>query len=227
VSAVVAGALPYWCTVIPMYAPVLFSHSSRRLFLKNYAFGVSRSLLCQQEAKIAIAPLRKHMAELRNRAVELVGDAISGGASDPLAIQRQASVLYSMEEAIKSRITVKFEAHDWRERSLESVKAVVHRDSLLSDAAFLMDKFSRASCLQKRRLEVRFEGESGFDAASGDEAGVTRGFYADVAEALINCDHVAGIHFGLTFTKEECALTSCLHDEHLIPATRRTRVPLW
>jgi hypothetical protein len=39
--------------------------------------------------------------------------------------------------------------------------------------------------LHKRRLEVRFEGESGFVAASGDEAGITRGLYADIAEALL------------------------------------------
>ena len=95
--------------------------------------------------------------------------------------------------------------------SLESVKAVVCRDSLLSDAAFVMDKYSTASCLRERRLEVRFEGESGFDAASGDEAGVTRGFYADVAEALLSCDHVARIHLVSTLPNEECMPKSYLH----------------
>lgn len=224
---VVAGALPEWCTVMPMYAPVLFSHISRRLFLNRYAFGVSRSLLRQQEAKVAVAPLRQRMAALRGRAVELVGEAFSGGASDPMALQLQADELYGMEEALKSRVTAAFRKQKWRERSLESVKAVVHRDSLLSDAAFVMGRYSTASRLKKRRLEVRFEGESGFDAASGDEAGVTRGFYADVAEALLSCDHIAGIHLVSTFPKKECALNSYLHEEKLFLGTKRTRVPLW
>jgi hypothetical protein len=39
---------------------------------------------------------------------------------------------------------------------------------------------------------VRFEGESGFDAASVDETGATREFYADVVEALLSCYHIAG-----------------------------------
>jgi len=225
--AVVAGALPEWCTVMPMYAPVLFSHISRRLFLNRYAFGVSRSLLRQQEAKVAVAHLRQRMSALRGRAVELVGEAFSGGASDPMALQLQADELYGMEEALKSRVTAAFRAQKWRERSLESVKAVVRRDSLLSDAAFVMDKYSTASCLRKRRLEVRFEGESGFDAASGDEAGVTRGFYADVAEALLSCDHVAGIHLISTFPKEECTPKSYLHGEQMFSGSKRTKVPLW
>ena len=85
-----------------------------------------------------------------------------------------------------------------------------------------MDKYSTASCLRKRRLEVRFEGESGFDAASGDE-----GFYADVAEALLSCDHVAGIHLVSTFPKEECMPKSYLHGEEMSSGSKRTRVPLW
>ena len=103
----------------------------------------------------------------------------------------------------------------------------MHRDSLLSDAVFLMVRYSAASRLRKRRLEVRFEGESGFDAASEDEAVVTIGFYADVAEASLSCDYVAGIRLVSTFTKEECAQTSCLNDEYLFPTTKQTRVPLW
>ena len=85
--AVVAGALPEWCTVMPMYAPVLFSHISRRLFLNRYAFGVSRSLLRQQEAKVDVAHLRQRMSALRGRAIELVGEAFLSGASDPMALQ--------------------------------------------------------------------------------------------------------------------------------------------
>ena len=54
--------------------------------------------------------------------------------------------------------------------------------------------FSNNSSVCRRRLEVRFEGESGLDAASGDEAGVTRGFYADVAETLLSVEHVAGVY---------------------------------
>jgi hypothetical protein len=62
----------------------------------------------------------------------------------------------------------------------------------------IMDQYSKDPQLNRRRLEVRFDGESGFDAASGDEAGVTRGFYADVAEALLSCDLVAGVMHSLT-----------------------------
>lgn len=40
---------------------------------------------------------------------------------------------------------------------------------------------------------VRFEGDSGFDTASVHEAVVTREFYADVAEALLSCYHIAGV----------------------------------
>ena len=53
-----------------------------------------------------------------------------------------------------------------------------------------MERYTFDKMLLQRRLEVRFEGESGFDAASGDEAGVTRGFYADVAEVFLSCEHI-------------------------------------
>jgi hypothetical protein len=79
--------------------------------------------------------------------------------------------------------------------ALNTAKAVVHRDLLISDAMSVMEQYSNDPRLNRRRLEVRFDGESGFDAASGDEAGVTRGFYADVAEALLSCDVVAGVCF--------------------------------
>jgi hypothetical protein len=38
----------------------------------------------------------------------------------------------------------------------------------------------------RRRLEIQFAGESGFDASSGAQAGVTRGFYADVVGEMMN-----------------------------------------
>jgi len=217
---VCSGGLPDWCTVMPTYTPVLFSHTSRRLFLNRYAFGVSRSLLRQQESKVAVQELRQRMAALRGRAVELVGEAFSGEASDPMALQLQADELYGMEEALQSRVAAAFSSQKWQERSLESVKAVVHRDSLLIDSILVMGNYSTASHMKNRRLEVRFEGESGFDAASGDKAGVTRGFYADVAELLLSCDNVAGINSIST-------LKNCLHRKGLFFDAKKVKVPLW
>ena len=187
---VVGGALPDWCRIAPCLAPRVFSHISRRRLMECAAFGVSRSALKQQESKIAVAPLRQKMAALRARAVELVGEAFSGGASDPTALQLQADELYAMEDALANRINAAFRAQRWEERSLQSAKAVVRRNFLLKDAAAVMKTYSSDSRAKQRRLEVRFDGESGFDAASGDEAGVTRGFYADVSDALLSCDHV-------------------------------------
>jgi hypothetical protein len=143
-----------------------------------------------QEAKVNVAPLRRRMAALRGRAVELVGEAFSGGAEDPTALQLQADELYGMEEAVGARVAAAFRAQKWQERALQCAKAVVRRDYLLEDAAKVMSGYARSDMVKQRRLEIRFEGESGFDAASGDEAGVTRGFYADVAEALLSCEHV-------------------------------------
>jgi len=110
--------------------------------------------------------------------------------------------------------------------SLQVAKAAIHRDSLLSDAMSIMDQYSSNSRLSRRRLEVRFDGESGFDAASGDEAGVTRGFYADIAEALMSCDTVAGVTFSST-----CALGLGLKaDLTSMPfkeASTTLKLPLW
>ena len=199
---VVGGALPEWCTLVPSYAPFIFDHKARRLLLERTVFGVSRSALRQQEAKVTVASqYRKRMSSLRNRAVELVGEAFSGGAADPTALQLQADELYGMEETLKTRLSEAFKVQRWEERSLECVKASVCRDTLLKDAAIMMEKYSNNNTLKQRRLEIRFEGESGFDAASGDEAGVTRGFYADIAEALLKCDHVAGV-FSLKCPKD-------------------------
>jgi hypothetical protein len=191
---VVANAMPAWTLLGPAFAPRVFSYESRRLLLERTAFGVSRAALKQQEAKVAVGPLRKRMAALRARAVELVGEAFSGGAEDPTALQLQADELYGMEEALASRVQSAFRAQRWRERSLQCAKVSVRRESLLADAAAAMERYACEDAARRRRLEIRFEGESGFDAASGEEAGVTRGFYADVAEALVSADHVSPLH---------------------------------
>ena len=190
---VVGGALPEWCIAAPSFAPRVFSYNSRRMLLERAAFGVSRSTLKQQESKVNVGRLRQRMASLRARAVELVGEAFSGGAEDPTALQLQADELYGMEEALASRVKAAFRAEHWEEHALQVAKAAVHRDLLLSDAAAVMHKYANDDKICRRRLEVRFDGESGFDAASGDEAGVTRGFYADVAEALLSCETIAGV----------------------------------
>ena len=88
----------------------------------------------------------------------------------------------------------------WKEHALEVAKAVIRRNNLLADADLIMARYAADKTVNRRRLEVRFEGESGFDAASGDEAGVTRGFYADCAEALLSSDLVANV-----FCTKSCA----------------------
>lgn len=191
---VVGGALPDWCLAAPSFAPRIFSYESRRALLERAAFGPSRSTLKQQEAKINVGRLRQRMASLRARAVELVGEAFSGGAEDPTALQLQADELYGMEEALATRVRAAFAAVKWREHELQVAKAAVRRDNLLVDASSVMERYVSDESVCRRRLEVRFEGESGFDAASGDEAGVTRGFYADVAETLLSTDLVAGVY---------------------------------
>ena len=191
---VVGGALPDWCIAAPSFAPRVFSYESRRALLERAAFGPSRSTLKQQEAKINVGRLRQRMASLRARAVELVGEAFSGGAEDPTALQLQADELYGMEEALATRVRAAFSAVKWREHSLQVARAAIRRDSLLLDASSVMERYANDESVCRRRLEVRFEGESGFDAASGDEAGVTRGFYADVAETLLSTDLVAGVY---------------------------------
>jgi hypothetical protein len=110
--------------------------------------------------------------------------------------------------------------------SLEVAKAAIHRESLLSDAMSIMDQYCGDSSLKKRRLEVRFDGESGFDAASGDEAGVTRGFYADIAEALMSCETVSGVNASTT-----CALGVELKSDLTMMAFKHAneplKLPLW
>lgn len=194
---VVSGALPIWCTEVPVFAPRLFNCNARRQLLERTAFGVSRATMRLQEAKVNVAPLRQRMAALRGRAVELVGEAFSGGAEDPTALQLQADELYGMEEALGARVNAAFRAQRWQERSLQCAKAAVRRSHLLADAWTVMDRYTKNKMYRQRRLEVRFDGESGFDAASGDEAGVTRGFYADVAEAFLSCENILSTGSGL------------------------------
>lgn len=191
---VVGGALPNWCMIAPSFAPHLFSYEARRALLERTAFGVSRGALKQQEAKVNVGRLRQRMASLRARAVELVGEAFSGGAEDPTALQLQADELYGMEETLAMKVRAAFRAQNWAEHSLQVAKAAVRRENLLVDARDVLQKYAEDDNVRMRRLEIRFEGESGFDAASGDEAGVTRGFYADVAEALLSTEIVAGIN---------------------------------
>lgn len=188
---VVGGALPDWCLAAASFAPRAFTYDSRKALLERAAFGVSRSTFRQQEARINVARLRQRMSSLRARAVELVGEAFSGGAEDPTALQLQADELYGMEEALATRVRASFRAAMWQEHSLQVAKAAVRREYLLNDAAAIMEKYAKDPLVCRRRLEVRFVHESGFDAASGDEAGVTRGFYADVAEALLSGDIIA------------------------------------
>ena len=107
--------------------------------------------------------------------------------------------------------------------SLQVAKAAIHRESLLLDAMSVMDQYCGNSNLNRRRLEVRFDGESGFDAASGDEAGVTRGFYADIAEALMSCETVAGV-FCPTICALGVELKSTISFNH---ADQPLKLPLW
>jgi len=195
---VVGGIAPEWCLVVPAFAPNIFSYASRKLLLDRVAFGVSRSTLRQQDAKVKVARLRQRMTSLRGRAVELMADAFSGGVDDPTALQLQADELYGMEEALATRVRASFRAEGWEEMSLQVAKAAIHRESLLSDAMSIMEQYCTDPRLNRRRLECRFDGESGFDASYGDEAGVTRGFYADVAESLLSCDLVSGVSCSLS-----------------------------
>eukprot|EP00523_Entomoneis_sp_CCMP467_P011379 CAMPEP_0168719860 /NCGR_PEP_ID=MMETSP0724-20121128/1260_1 /TAXON_ID=265536 /ORGANISM="Amphiprora sp., Strain CCMP467" /LENGTH=2785 /DNA_ID=CAMNT_0008766435 /DNA_START=18 /DNA_END=8372 /DNA_ORIENTATION=- len=189
---VVGGALPPWCTKAPSFAPRVFTYSARKALLDSGAFGISRSTYRQQESKVNVAKLRQRMASLRGRAVELVGEAFSGGAEDPTALQLQADELYGMEEALAARVRAMFRAAGWQEHSLQVAKGAVRRNQLLKDTSVVMNKYASDKQVIRRRLEIRFEGESGFDA-SGDEAGVTRGFFADVAEALLSAEFVASV----------------------------------
>jgi len=193
-TIVVGQALPEWCTLAPAFAPRVFSYEARRMLLERHAFGVSRSMLKLQDSKVNVGRLRQRMASLRARAVELVGEAFSGGAEDPTALQLQADELYGMEEALAARVRAAFRAVKWQEYVIQVAKAVIRRENLLSDADSAMEHYATDASIRRRRLEVRFQGESGFDAASGTEAGVTRGFYADIAECLLSSELVAGVY---------------------------------
>ncbi|KAL7561760.1 hypothetical protein ACA910_013300 [Epithemia clementina (nom. ined.)] len=228
--AVVGGVLPEWCIKAPSFAPRVFTYDARKALLDCSAFGVSRSTFRQQESKINIGKLRQRMASLRGRAVELVGEAFSGGAEDPTALQLQADELYGMEEALASRVRAMFRAAGWQEHSLQVAKAAVRRANLLDDAALVMRQYATDLRVIRRRLEVRFDGESGFDAASGDEAGVTRGFYADVAEALLSSDIVAGVHCSRVCS-EEASISEAMGKSQPMDVEDMTgeklKLPLW
>lgn len=228
---VIGGALPHWCLKGPSFAPCVFAYETRRALLERAAFGVSRSTLKQQEAKVNVQRLRQRMASLRSKAVELVGEAFSGGADDPTALQLQADELYGMEEALAMKVRAAFRAQNWQEHSLQVAKVAVRREYLILDATAAMEKYSNDSTIRMRRLEVRFAGESGFDAASGDEAGVTRGFYADCAEALLSADNVASV-----FCSSSClsvATTADISSEKAQPMAleehdkESPKLPLW
>ena len=141
------------CTVV---GTKCLSYASRRQLLLRTAFGVSRSTLKQQEAKVAVGPLRQRMVVVRGRAVEVMVEAFSGRAEDPTVLQPQTDELYGMEEALASRVTAAFRAQRWEERSLQVVKAVVRREMLLIDATNLMERYASDKRLCHRRLEVHF-----------------------------------------------------------------------
>eukprot|EP00543_Licmophora_paradoxa_P006147 CAMPEP_0202444320 /NCGR_PEP_ID=MMETSP1360-20130828/3445_1 /ASSEMBLY_ACC=CAM_ASM_000848 /TAXON_ID=515479 /ORGANISM="Licmophora paradoxa, Strain CCMP2313" /LENGTH=1953 /DNA_ID=CAMNT_0049060293 /DNA_START=27 /DNA_END=5888 /DNA_ORIENTATION=- len=222
---VASGSIPEWCTTMPSLSPRLFAYEARRTLLERSAFGVSRSVMKQQESKVKVKALRDRMAALRGRAVELVGEAFSGGAEDPTALQLQADELYGMEEALKARVNAAFRAQKWKERTLQCVKAAVHRETLLADAASIMDSYANNPSIKQRRLEIRFAGESGFDAASGDEAGVTRGFYADIAESLLNVEFVSEAQCSLGCDAKVPA--ESLKESKETFQVHQTRLPLW
>lgn len=226
--SVVGGALPEWCITAPSFAPRVFSYDSRRALLERAAFGVSRSTFKQQEAKVNVSRLRQRMSSLRARAVELVGEAFSGGAEDPTALQLQADELYGMEEALATRVRAAFRAVKWKEHALEVAKAVIRRNNLLEDADTILTKYASDKKVNRRRLEVRFEGESGFDLASGEEAGVTRGFYADVAEALLSSDLVANVFCSQSCSPAPSSASLKKEEIDLDEAQKEaSKLPLW
>ena len=113
--AVVSGALPEWCRVIPFIAPRVFSHESRRTLLERGAFGVSRAVFRQQENKVDVAGLRSRMDAIRQRAIALMQEAFSVDAEDPMALQLQADELYTLEESLKAQVASAFKRQRWAE----------------------------------------------------------------------------------------------------------------
>ena len=184
--AVVSGALPEWCRIVPIVAPALFTHEARRMLLERGTFGVSRAVFRQQETKVDVAGLRSRMEAIRQRAIALMQEAFSEDAEDPMALQLQADELYSLEENIKAQVASAFKKQRWAEHWLQSAKGHVRRSQLLNDANLIMTSYASNASARRRRLEIHFIGESGFDASSGESAGVTRGFYADVAGEMVS-----------------------------------------
>ena len=105
-------------------------------------------------------------------------EAFSPQAEDPMALQLQADELYTLEESLKAQVASAFKRQRWHEHWLQSAKGIVRRKKLLKDAVFIMNQYATNVTARRRRLEIQFSGESGFDASSGEQAGVTRGFYA-------------------------------------------------
>jgi hypothetical protein len=60
-----------------------------------------------------------------------------------------------------------------------------------------MERYTNVKPYLEDASRVRFYGESGFDAASGDETGVTRGFLCRCNEALISCEHMLPVYTAL------------------------------
>ena len=183
--AVVSGALPEWCRVIPVAVPRLFTHDARMTLLERGTFGVSRAVFRQQENKVDVAGLRSRMEAIRQRAIGLMQEAFSEDAEDPMALQLQADELYTLEESLKAQVEREFKKQRWAEHWLQSAKGTVRRECLLDDANVVMENYFSSAKGRRRRLEIQFEGESGFDASSGEQAGVTRGFYGDVVGEML------------------------------------------
>jgi hypothetical protein len=179
---IVSGAIPPWCKVLPMLCPMMFTKQARLRLLRTNAFGVSRSVIKVQELKVNVGPLRKKLAEVQHQATSLQQDAFSGNET---AAYRVAE-LYSYADELQARIERLFRQHSWTEQKLLSIIGVIRREHLLEDADLVMDMYASQDN-SKRRLELQFKGESGFDG-NNIEAGVTRGFFSDVAAELMRIE---------------------------------------
>ena len=181
---VVSGALPDWVKVVPAICSSVFSLRARRILLERGGFGVSRAVFRQQETKVNVSDLRRRINAINARANALMEEAFSPDMSDPAAIQIQANELYNLEEQLRAQVATAFKRQRWAEHWLQSAKGVVSRENILSDGKQFMESYANNARANRRRLEIQFKGESGFDAAAGEQAGVTRGFYSDVARAF-------------------------------------------
>jgi hypothetical protein len=179
---VVSGALPSWCTLLPMLCPMMFTKQARLRLVRTNAFGVSRAVLKVQELKVNVAPLRLKLTEVQHQATALQSEAFNGNET---AAYRVAE-LYSYADELQARIERLFHQHSWTEQKLLSIIGVIRRKNLLEDASLVMDMYASEDN-SKRRLELQFKGESGFDGNNA-EAGVTRGFFSDVAAEVMRIE---------------------------------------